>query len=170
MKSIISRQYFALAFVAFIAMAFAINFVRAQTIESETDASEFEHYYHFLMTNATTTQATSTPAQISGADKVQVYFNYNDGSGTATTTFTIQVSPNEGVDWYPFNKLVSNIANTNAQQVTRVASLQAVGTTSATYAMDLQYDTFDMARCVVTFASTTVTATDNATCEMSVEF
>jgi len=173
MKSISNKQIVGIAVVLFallVVFAHSARFATAAVIDSETGLStNWSHFYHYEMTSATTTQATSTAVSIAGAEKVQAYFNYNDGSGTATSTFYIEVSPN-GIDWYDFNKLISNVANANSQTVTRVASLQAVGTTSAMYALDLESDTFDQARCIVTFASTTITAADNSTCELSVEF
>ena len=173
MKTYLTKQNIALAIVAFVAMLGAISFTFAATTNSETELSpQWEHFYHYGMVTATTTQATTTSVSIAGAKKVQAYFKYTNptGTGFATSTFSIEVSPDGGTSWYDFNKLISNVSNTNAQMITRVDSLTASATTSATYAMDLVSDTFDEARCIVTFASTTITALDSSTCELSVEY
>lgn len=170
MKTLHIKKTGLAALVAFALLA--VTFYVAQavtTLDEQTAISTYESYAHYTVANATTTQATSTDLSIAGAKKVQAYFAYNDGSGTATSTFSIEVSPNGGTDWYDFNKLVSNVTNTNSQELTRVGSDQMVGTSSAMYALDLQHDTFDRVRCIVEFASTTVTTTDNATCEITIE-
>ena len=127
-----------------------------------------DEYSHFIAFSATTTQATSTAVDIRHAEKAQVYFAQADGTGTATTTFHVEVSPNN-TDWYDYNKLVSNVVNANNQQVTRVATVQQVGTTSALYGVDLEHDTFAYLRCIAVIASTTVNTVDNSTCEVSVK-
>lgn len=173
MMKIFTKENIAILFVALIAILGAVTYSGAATIDSETGLDPaWEHFYHFGMTSATTTQATTTSVSIAGAKKVQAYFKYVNptGTGFATSTFAIEVSPNGGTDWYDFNKLISNVSNTNAQMITRVDSVTMSATTSAMYALDLTSDTFDDARCVVTFASTTITALDNSTCELSVEY
>lgn len=141
----------------------------ANVLDKRTGLSDdSEIYRHYTVLSAVTTDSTSDALSIAGAKKVQAYFLYNDGLGTATSTFSIEVSPN-GTDWYDYNKLISNVANTNSQTITRVATDEMVGTTTAMYSLDLVSDVFDQVRCVVAFASTTVTALDDATCELSIE-
>jgi len=131
--------------------------------------SDINRFYHYTMFSATTTQATSTPIIIAGAAKTEVYFTRLGASNSvATSTFNVQVSP-DGTNWYDYNKLISNVSNTNGQTMTRVSSVSLVGATSTTIvALDLQFDTFRNLRCISTQASTTLETTDGSTCTVSV--
>jgi len=167
MKTISTKLIYAGFALALFALLFTVV-QAANVLDKRTGLSpNSEIYRHYTVLSATTTDATSDSLSIAGAKKVQAYFKYNDALGTATSTFAIEVSPN-GTDWYDYNKLISNVANANSETITRVASLEAVGTTTAMYSLDLVSDVFDQVRCVVTFASTTI-STDDSTCEISIE-
>ena len=139
------------------------------TRDVDYSISDVNRFYHYTMLSATTTQATSTPVAVAGATKVEVYFTRLGASNSvATSTFEIEVSP-DNVNWYNYNKLISNVTNSNSQTLTRVASVSIVGATSTTVvALDLQHDTFRNIRCVATQASTTLETTDGSTCAVSV--
>lgn len=91
---------------------------------------------------------------IRGADQVTFWFGRASsvGGNAGTSTFRIQVSDN-GTDWLDYNKLVSNVNNTNAQEVTRVTTVALTGTSTAFASMDSQIDTFMFARCIVVEAT-----------------
>lgn len=147
-----------------------VTFTFAATIEKMTSlSSSYESLNHFIALSAVDDSTTSSALSIAGAKKAQVYFAYTNpvGSGNGTSTFSVEVSPN-GTDWYDYNKLISNVANTNSQDVTRVASVVMSATTSAMYALDLENDTFRDMRCVAAMLGTTTAKT--ADCEITVEF
>ena len=76
-----------------------------------------------------TATTTSTAISIAGAKKVILVYkraDHNEGK----TVFSAQVSL-DGVNYITYNKWISNVANTNAQTLTRVASVDT-GTANAT--------------------------------------
>lgn len=153
-----------LSFISFASIAFGL------TLDTRTSGSSYyESVNHYTALDAVDDTATSDAIEIAGAKKAQVYFAYSNaaGAGNGTSTFSVEVSPN-GTDWYDYNKLISNVANTNAQEVTRVATVEQSATTSALYAVDLEHDTFRNMRCVAALEATTTAKT--ATCEVTVEF
>lgn len=79
--------------------------------------------------NAVTATTTSLgmPVIFSGRGSVQfVAGSITSGNGV----FTVDVS-NDGVNWIAYNRLTTNVANTNAQFDTRVASVTLSSNTSA---------------------------------------
>lgn len=127
------------------------------------------------VTLATTTSATSTniatyvdangkmdsgKVDIRGAKKVTWYFGRSYGGGNAgSSRFEVEVSP-DGSTWYDFDKLVGDdISSTATSTYTIVAS-----TTTVPVSMNLTYDTYKFARCIV------VETTDGThTCAVTVE-
>lgn len=144
-------------------------FAASQTDSRPTEEARYKTYTFFT---ATTTSATSTSdgtpgMDIKGATGVTLYFSRADSGGnTGTSTFSVQVSPDEGTTWYNFSKLISNTTNTSSQDLTRVASVDIVAATSSTMvSMDLENDAFSRVRCIV------VEGTDGShTCSASAEF
>lgn len=110
---------------------------------------------HTLL-NAVTTSSTSTTRQIAGAKSAVFEFASDgpNGSGNGTTTFKAQVSI-DGTTFHDYNKLISNVTNTNAQDLTRVGSVEITATSSALYTMDLSGESFALTRCVSVEAGTT---------------
>lgn len=101
--------------------------------------------------NAATATTTSEEIVIAGAKKVSFLFtraNHSAGS----STFTVDVSL-DGVTYVDYNKLISNVTNTNAQNKTRVASvvLSADGSTLA--ALDLENDAIHSIKITATEAT-----------------
>lgn len=115
---------------------------------------------------ATTTSATSTDIaswiddagrldngafNITGAKAVTWYFSRGGATGpnTGTSTFRVEVSDN-GTNWYRYYKLVSNVTNSNSQNLTRVETVAIEAATSTTITgMDLTNDSFKFVRCIV---------------------
>jgi hypothetical protein len=158
--------------VGIVLMLFSAYFAHG-FISFRSTTPEFSSYQVHTLLSATTTTATSTTpngggvATTTGAKKATVYFTRDSGSGgnAGTSTFSIQVTP-DGTNWYNYNKLISNVTNTNAQTLTRVSSVNIVAATSTTLvAMDFQDDAFLALRCVA------LINTDGAnTCKIAVEY
>lgn len=119
-------------------------------------------------TYGTTTSATSTTASsntdelgridngyfvIAGADQASLFFQRTTGGGNAgTSTFNVQVTY-DGSTWVDYNKLITNVTNTNAQMPTRVSSVALIGTSTSMVSMDLQNDSVYAVRCIVVEAT-----------------
>lgn len=89
---------------------------------------------------AATATATSEEIVIAGAKKITLALtraNHSAGS----TAFSVEVSL-DGVTYVAFNKLISNVTNTNAQSLTRVASVSLSSNTTTFVSMDLENDAF----------------------------
>lgn len=89
--------------------------------------------------NAVTATDTSEAIDVLGAKRVTFILS-SDIFGTGTTTFDVDASI-DGVNFVDYNKLVENVANTNVQGLTRIAS-KAFTATSTGYmlSMDLEDD------------------------------
>lgn len=70
-----------------------------------------------------------------------------------TSTFIVEVTNDESAPWVQFNKLVDNVANTNAQNNTRVASVALAANGAKIYGMDLQYEMYKFMRITCTNAT-----------------
>lgn len=71
--------------------------------------------------NAVTATTTSAAVNIEGAKKViLVYQRSNHSSGKTVFSATVSV---DGSTYIAYNKWISNVANTNSQTLTRVASV-----------------------------------------------
>ena len=120
-------------------------------------------------TYGTTTSATSTTASaetdelgridngyfvIAGADQASLFFNRTSsvGGNAGTSTFNVQVTY-DGSTWVDYNKLITNVTNTNAQMPTRVASVALIGTSTSMVSMDLKDDAVFAVRCIVVEAT-----------------
>lgn len=98
--------------------------------------------------NAVTATTTSDPIEILGAKKISLVFtraNHSAGS----TAFTVDVSF-DGTTWIAFNKLISNATNTNAQTLTRVASVSLASNTSSVVDMDIATGAYSKMRVTAT--------------------
>lgn len=97
-----------------------------------------DNYRVFTPINAVTATTTSEELVIAGAKKVSFMFTRANHSA-GTSTFTVEVSL-DGTTYVAYNKLISNVTNTNGQTLTRVASV-ALAADGSTYAsMDLEHD------------------------------
>jgi len=76
----------------------------------------------------------SDAVDIGGAKKVVLVLQRtNHSSGNTVYTVTVSV---DGTVYIPYNKLITNVANTNGQQVTRVASYTSSSNESVLYTLD----------------------------------
>lgn len=90
--------------------------------------------------NAVTATTTSTAIPIAGAKKITLFMTRaNHAAGS--TAFSVTVS-GDGSTFVAFNKLISNVTNTNAQTLTRVASVSLASNTTEIASMDLTSDAF----------------------------
>ena len=98
--------------------------------------------------DAVTATTVSEPINIENAEKISLIFtraNHSAGS----TAFSVEVSL-DGITYVAFNKLITNVTNTNAQTKTRVASVSLASNTSSIVAMDLENDIFRWMRITAT--------------------
>ena len=101
--------------------------------------------------SAVTATTVSSAIDFSGVKRATWFFkraNHSAGS----STFTVDVSF-DGTTWVAFNKLITNVTNTNAQTLTRVASVALSSDTTSTVAMDLSHDAFPFVRVTATEAT-----------------
>lgn len=70
--------------------------------------------------DAVTATATSIPINVSGYKRIGIQVLATDIS-SGNGVFTVEAT-NDGVNWTPLNILIDNVANTNAQTLTRIAS------------------------------------------------
>lgn len=90
--------------------------------------------------NAVDATTTSGAIQIQGAKRITWYFQRTNHS-SGSSTFSVDVSV-DGTNFVDYNKLISNATNTNAQTLTRVASVALASNTASIVSMDLEHDTF----------------------------
>lgn len=98
--------------------------------------------------DAVTATTVSEPINIENAEKISLIFtraNHSAGS----SAFSVEVSL-DGTTYVAFNKLITNVTNTNAQTKTRVASVSLASNTSSIVAMDLENDIFRWMRITAT--------------------
>ena len=116
-------------------------------------------------TFATTTSATSTEivawtdengridngyAVVAGADKVTFYFSRGGATSpnTGSSTFNVEVSE-DGSTWTRYNKLISNVTNSNSQTLTRAEQYVITAATSTVIASLSPEDSVYAVRCIV---------------------
>ena len=100
------------------------------------------------MIDAVTATTVSDPLLVSGAKKISFMFTRaNHAAGTST--FTVEGSL-DGVTYVALNKLISNATNTNAQTLTRTASVVLSANGSTLASLDIEQDTLYMIRVTAT--------------------
>lgn len=98
--------------------------------------------------NAVTATSTSEAINIEGATKITWFFTRaNHSSGSSAFSVTVSV---DGSTYVTFNKLISNVTNTNAQTLTRVASVSLSSDTTSEVAMDLEHSSYRWMKVTVT--------------------
>ena len=100
-----------------------------------------------LLLNGVTATTTSRAAGVSGASRLSLQI-FASGITSGSAVFTVEVS-NDGTNWVTYNRLTSNVTNTNAQNDARVASV-LIGTNAGSMLFIPAGDTFRSIRTVVT--------------------
>lgn len=90
--------------------------------------------------DAVTATTTSDAIPIENAIGVTLVFT-RSAHGSGNTVFSVTTSV-DGVTYITYNKLIDNVANTNGQNLTRVASSTLSSDSSKTYLMDLSTESF----------------------------
>lgn len=153
-------------------VAIGIHQTQANVTRNDPAAvNNFQEYTFFATSTnqsgfATTTSATSTNITpwfdtngrkdngyfvVAGAKAVSVFFSRDAGTGSnnGSTAFNVQVSY-DGSNWVDYNKLVSNVTNSNSQTLTRVANVTITAATTTTMVgVDVQNDAIYAIRCIV---------------------
>lgn len=111
--------------------------------------------------NAVTATRISDPISLEGVLKATLQFIRSD-HGSGSSAFTVEVS-NDGINWVTYNKLISNVTNTNVQNLTRVGSITLSSNTSSIVALDLLQDVYTWMRVTVT---ETTDGTHTAICDL----
>ena len=91
--------------------------------------------------DAVTETTTSNGIAVQGAKKITFAFTRAD-HGSGNTVFTV-MGTIDGTNYYALNKLVKNVANSNSEQLTRVASITLSSNTTEIVSLDLQHDSFE---------------------------
>lgn len=99
------------------------------------------------MLNAVTATTTSSGLAVNNASRLSIMI-LSSGISSGNGVFTVDVS-NDGSNWATYNRLTSNVTNTNAQTDTRVASL-TVSTNTTNFLFFPPGDTFAYFRTKVT--------------------
>lgn len=86
------------------------------------------HTNNVVMLDAVTADTTSDPVDVSMRKKFSLQFIADVTSGNGV--FTVEIS-NDGTNWVQYNRLTTNVTNTNAQTDTRVASVTLNSDSSA---------------------------------------
>ena len=91
--------------------------------------SKFTSVYDLLGASGVTDDTTGEAFEVGDRKKLSIQFiasGISDGNGV----FTVEVS-NDGTNWIVYNRLTTNVTNTNAQTDTRVASVTLNSNTSS---------------------------------------
>jgi len=98
--------------------------------------------------DAVTVTTTSDVVNIENAEKITLVLTRAD-HGSGVSAFAVEVSL-DGVTYVTFNKLISNVTNTNAETKTRVASVSLASNTSSAVDLDLENSIYRFMRVTVT--------------------
>jgi len=105
-----------------------------------------------------TATTTSAAINISSAEKVTLYVTQQ---GTGAVKHEVEVSL-DGTTFVDYDKLIDNVANTNSQDITRVASKSFAAAGTETLDIDMSTGIFDSFRVVTSVSSTTASSTVQA--------
>lgn len=105
------------------------------TAITKKGVSEKDTYEYGILLNNVTVTTTSREVQCFGAKKAVLRFVRTlHTSGNAV--HIVEATMN-GVDWFTYNMLIDNVANTNAQNLTRVAGKTLSSNSEAQVSLDL---------------------------------
>lgn len=108
------------------------------------------------LVNESESSATSSARSLVGVKGALFEFASDgpNGTGVGTTTFKVQVTL-DGTTFHDYNRLISNVTDTNAEDDTRVGTVDITATSSELYIMDLSSENYYQTRCVTVEAGTT---------------
>jgi len=122
---------------------------------NETVQSDVHKEVDLLSNITQSASPTSTAFRLAGAKRATFFFSQGlngAAAGRGTTTFQIWIGSDVTVTnddaFIVYNKLISNVTNTNAQTLTRVASVALDSTATSTVSMDLESDSYPILKCV----------------------
>ena len=135
---------------------------------------------------STSTAATSSPTSILGAKKVTIVAVINGrigtttgkqsvlsitGSGIASSTDVIfdQDATTTGDTYFPINKLIDNLTNSNSQTLTRVR-FKSLAASSTMLSIDLEYDVIEKIRCHVSNINVIGDTGQGVTCRAIIQY
>lgn len=101
--------------------------------------------------NVVTATTTSKDIPVDGAERVSFVLtraSHSSGSSTFTVTGSL-----DGTTFIALNNIVTNVANTNAEQIVRAASVVLGSNTSVIASLDLTYLSLRAIRVVATIAT-----------------
>lgn len=98
--------------------------------------------------NAVTATTTSSAINIAGAKRISLAFTRADHSA-GSTDFNVEVSV-DGTIFIDFNKLITNVANTNGQTEVRVTTITLSSNTTEFVTMDLDKSVYKAMKVVAT--------------------
>lgn len=101
--------------------------------------------------DAVAATTVSDPVLVAGAKKITFMFTRADHAA-GSSTFTVEGSL-DGTTYVALNKLISNATNTNAQNLTRVASVALAANGSTLASLDIGNDTLYAIRVTATEAT-----------------
>lgn len=101
--------------------------------------------------NVVTATTTSNAIPVEGAKKVSLRLTRASHSA-GSTTFTVTGSI-DGTNFTALNNIVTDVTNTNAQTITRVASVALSSNTSQLVSLDLTHYTLKAVKVVATIAT-----------------
>lgn len=87
-----------------------------------------------------TASGASEEIMIAGAKKVTLFLKRSNHAA-GSSAFDVDVSC-DGTNYVDYNKLISNVTNTNAQTETRVGSVTLSSNTTSIVSLDLEKDAF----------------------------
>jgi hypothetical protein len=120
-------------------------------------------YKVVTLLDAVAATTTSDALVIAGAKKATLYFT-RASHGSGSSAFSVTVS-GDGATFVPFNKLITNVTNTNAQDQTRVGSVSLAANGTEMASLDLSVDA------VYAMKVTATETTDGVhTCKVLLEF
>jgi hypothetical protein len=98
--------------------------------------------------DAVTETTTSSALDVKGAKKVTIMgTRANHGSGSSAFSVTVSV---DGTTFVAYNKLITNVANTNSQTHVRAANFTLSSNSSEFASMDLSVEAFSHIKVVAT--------------------
>lgn len=98
---------------------------------------------------------TTTSAGIDVSERCDYSLQFVAAGGTPNGTFTVDISNDNGTTWTAYNRLISNVTNTNTQSETRVANVTISGADGSAFLFIVHGEGFGMIRVTLTTATTT---------------